>query len=76
MSEKKHLIELRPSAVDTMIEGVYSPGHTCPYCKGEGFVKRANGEDAMCMKCGGTGELDAMVTIEWLPGQRGGAYGR
>lgn len=46
-----------------------SPNHTCSYCHGNGWFW---GEDEFgerikndCPVCGGSGSLDAVVTVEW-----------
>jgi DnaJ-class molecular chaperone len=74
MSEKKHYIEIEPSSIGEMVEGIYSPGHMCRYCNGAGYFWRADkpggAEKQPCPVCEGKGELDAMVTIEWIPTQK------
>ena len=36
-------------------ENFVSTGHKCGYCQGNGWV------------CGGSGELDAIITVDWKP---------
>lgn len=75
-SRRKVIIELdAPSIVSLPYSGVVeerivSEGHECSYCRGHGRVLRldAAGEEwewQECPVCGGTGELDAEVTIRW-----------
>lgn len=46
-----------------------SPGHVCTYCKGNGWFwsEDEQGESTKedCPVCKGSGELDAVVTVEW-----------
>jgi DnaJ-class molecular chaperone len=72
MSSKSQSIEIKPPRNGEMVEGIYSSGHVCPYCKGNGwpwgeYRPGAGVEKAYCSKCKGSGMLDAMVTIEWKP---------
>ncbi len=42
----------------------------CPYCNGRGGFSRdtvAGSVTDCCPDCGGTGEVVAMVTIDWKP---------
>jgi DnaJ-class molecular chaperone len=71
MSKKKTVIELSAAkiAVTGPVEGIYSSGHECGNCHGNGWVRHAlRGDDIEedCPVCGGSGLLDALVTIQWL----------
>ena len=51
-------------------ELLVSPGHKCGYCRGNGwFWSEEQGEriKANCPVCGGSGQLDAVVTVDWKP---------
>jgi len=77
-SRRKVSIELDSPNIERvprygLVERLVSPGHVCNYCHGQGEV---TGEDPelpgewvfkKCPVCGGSGELDAVVTIEWRP---------
>lgn len=80
MSKKKSVIELavpenilpsRTKAVEAVVrEMYYSPGHVCSYCKGNGWFwgeERRERVKIDCPVCKGSGELDAVVTVEWKP---------
>lgn len=47
-----------------------SSGHTCPYCKGNGWfwkdITAADPEKEACKVCGGVGKIDAEITIRWV----------
>ena len=72
MSELNHYIGLRHRrelARPGMKELIVSPGHKCECCQGNGWFWGV-GEDGQsvkrsCMMCGGSGELTALVRIEW-----------
>ena len=47
------------------------PGYPCGYCQGNGYVidpdiitERVK---KPCTSCGGTGQVKAVVTVEWVP---------
>lgn len=73
MSEKKNFIEL--SAPKLMFDGpvreVYHSGpYVCPRCGGKGWnwgCDLSTGEfiEVPCECCGGSGEVEAIVSIEW-----------
>lgn len=50
-------------------ELLVSAGHVCSYCQGNGWFwgKDDAGEEVKipCPMCGGSGEVDAVVTVEW-----------
>ncbi len=55
-------------------EQVRSAGHICSHCHGNGwFWRQPDGEkDSVkeaCPICGGSGRLDAVITIEWYPSE-------
>lgn len=58
-----------------MKEVFVSSGHKCCYCQGNGyFWGRDDVSEAVkepCPMCGGSGELDAIVTVEWRKGRKG-----
>ncbi len=58
-------------------EGFVSKGHKCRYCRGKGwFYSDMPGEEPIdCPDCGGTGEVMAIVTVEWQPARKGGDDG-
>ena len=53
-----------------------SPGYTCSYCHGNGWYWGMDDfRDSMkvtCPVCGGSGQLDAVVTVEWKPSMKEG----
>lgn len=57
-------------------ENFVSTGHKCGYCKGNGWFsgerKRAAARTCMCPRpvCGGSGELDAIITVDWKPSSK------
>ena len=72
MSKIKQMIEIEPSRLTPggkMAEVMESKGHKCPYCQGNGYFWKEDdcGEPYKdkCSMCGGSGKLDAVVTVEW-----------
>lgn len=55
-------------------ELLISPRHTCSYCHGNGWFWKPDefGDNIKidCPVCEGSGQLDAIVTIEWKPSKR------
>lgn len=53
-------------------EGFVSNGHQCRYCRGRGrfYSDIPNAGTIECPDCGGTGEVMAVVTVEWKPGHK------
>ena len=68
MSTKKEMIILEP---DGRIhkEAFSSRPVTCPYCHGRGYfpATKRHSWEKMCPDCKGTGEVIALVTIDWQP---------
>ena len=61
---------------DGMAETFVLTGYDCPRCHGSGEqwdVSPADGQPriASCPMCGGSGRLDAEVTVQWRPATRG-----
>lgn len=55
-------------------ENFVSTGHVCGYCRGNGWFW---GEDELgervkrdCPVCQGSGELDAIITVDWKPSSK------
>lgn len=82
MSKRKEVVELRsPEYINPKSgEGVQarevfcSPGHVCSYCKGNGWFwgedERGESVKVDCPVCKGSGELDAVVSVEWKPSKK------
>ena len=73
MSKKKELIILEPDG-RIRKEGFCSRPMTCPYCGGKGFFMERFLPYADikkdCPDCEGTGEVIALVTIDWKPNKK------
>ena len=57
-------------------EVLVSTGHACSYCHGNGWYWGFDGREAVrrdCPVCEGSGELDALITIQWF--KKGGKEG-
>ncbi|MDY6206797.1 MAG: hypothetical protein SPI30_08670 [Prevotella sp.] len=73
MSNKKMMIEIVPPShigiPGGAVEKLHSIGHTCSCCHGSGCFWGSDdrGEDELqpCRVCGGSGKVDAIITIEW-----------
>jgi hypothetical protein len=68
MSRKKQIIELRAPEYGATVERETVTGFICPKCSGRGYlidygVKESR--NVTCPGCGGSGRLQARVTIEW-----------
>lgn len=67
MSKKKEMIILEPEG-RICKEGFCSRPMTCPYCGGKGWFYGGRGlQETVCPDCEGTGEVIALVTIDWKP---------
>lgn len=46
-------------------------GYACGYCQGNGYLQgditSKDPELVPCTKCGGTGQVKGIVTVEWVP---------
>lgn len=56
-------------------ESFISIGHKCPCCAGNGWYwgmdkNGHNWEKVTCSVCAGSGELTAIVSVEWKPSER------
>ena len=71
MSRKREIIILEP---DGRIhkEGFYSRPLTCPYCGGKGWFYSGEREPETIPypDCEGTGEVVALVVIDWQPNKK------
>lgn len=71
MSKKQTMISLAPPGrIST--EGFVSKGHVCGYCHGKGWFYGDLHKDEVepCPDCGGSGEVMAVVTVEWKPAMK------
>lgn len=66
MSTKETVLVLRPPE-RLRTEGFVSRGHVCGYCHGRGYFLGDRDTTVQCPDCGGTGELMAVLTVEWKP---------
>ena len=72
MSEKQTIINLvAPGRLHK--EGFVSKGHVCGYCRGKGWFYGPLGTDETikCPDCGGSGEVMAVVSVDWKPAMKG-----
>lgn len=70
MSVKRETIILEPGE-RIRKEGFCSRPKTCPYCGGKGWFYGGRGlPESTCPDCEGTGEVIALVTIEWKPNKQ------
>lgn len=73
MSEIVHTIRIAsPELIGSgnMKEVIHSSAHRCDYCHGNGFFWGERCRERVkeaCPVCGGSGKLDAVITIEWKP---------
>jgi excinuclease UvrABC ATPase subunit len=78
MSRIKKQLEICPPAYmckGPNHENFVSTGHKCGYCKGNGWfwgTEEGSREDVhvSCPVCGGSGELDAIITVDWKPSSK------
>ena len=68
MSKKREIIILEP---DSRIrkEAFCSAPKKCPCCYGRGYFPASHEQpwDTVCPDCEGTGEVVALVTVDWKP---------
>lgn len=64
MSKKSTIIEIIPPDRLKKEVLVVSP-QTCGYCHGNGWHWGPQLKKVKCPDCGGTGEVKAIVTIDW-----------
>lgn len=72
MSRKRTIIEVEPGS-RIRNEAFATAPMVCPYCNGRGgfAVDRAGGAAfESCPDCEGTGEVIALVTIDWKPNKK------
>lgn len=69
MSAKETTVVLKPPE-RIRNEGFVSRGHSCGYCHGKGSFHGERDMIVTCPDCEGTGELMAVVTVEWKPNIR------
>ena len=75
MSKNRQVITVSPPLFlkeNGRKEQMYSPGHTCSYCHGNGWFWSLPDDvrdsvKAPCPICDGSGMLDAVITVEWKP---------
>ena len=66
MSKVKRVLEIQHPKYGHPKELLTSPGHVCSYCHGKGFFSSLHGEkETICPVCGGSGQVDAIITVEW-----------
>ena len=72
MSKEKRTIEITPGLMSpggSMTEVLESRGHVCTYCQGNGYHWQENCYRERykhgCPVCGGSGRLDAVISIQW-----------
>ena len=71
MSRKREMIILEPDG-RIRKEGFCSRPMTCPYCGGKGwfYSDEREPEPIPCPDCEGTGEVAALVVIDWKPNKK------
>lgn len=72
MSEKRDIALIMAPDFGTGRETVgYFTGYACGYCQGNGYfqgdITRKDPERTPCPKCGGTGRVKGIVTVDWVP---------
>lgn len=72
MSEKKEILILSSPDFGVGKETIgYYAGYTCGYCHGNGWFWNPEiiheRVKIPCPKCGGTGRVKGIVTVEWVP---------
>lgn len=71
MSKFNNILLIKPPASygELPEEKISSLGHICPHCKGTGWFWKditAGDTKEACQACGGTGKVDAEITIKWV----------
>jgi len=71
MSNRKEIIVLEPEG-RIHKEAFCSKPMTCTYCGGKGYFSATDHQpwETVCPDCEGTGELIALVTIDWKPNKQ------
>lgn len=74
MSKEQRIIDIAPGRMSPggrMTESFESRGHSCPYCQGNGYHWQEDEYQEPykkpCTVCKGSGQLNAVVTVEWKP---------
>lgn len=78
MSEVGKILTIRPPeymGAGIKKESFVSTGHKCEVCNGHGWNWGLDElghemEKVTCSVCGGSGELTAIVNVEWKPSER------
>lgn len=77
MSKEKRMVEISASGVmpgRNMEENVVSRGHKCGYCQGNGYFwledEHREPYKSPCPVCGGSGLLDAVITVRWKASEK------
>lgn len=75
MSKNRQVITVSPPLFlkeNGRKEQMFSKGHVCSHCHGNGWFWRLPDDEresvkSPCPICNGSGKLDAVITIEWVP---------
>lgn len=71
MSRDRRFVEIEAPSVLMTTEKIESRGYRCNYCSGNGYFwdRDCIGDPIRhaCPFCNGAGEVDAVVTITWIP---------
>ena len=77
MSKQQHALLIQPPLFpkECPVERVEFGGFPCSYCHGNGWfwgTEEGSREDVhvSCPVCGGSGELDAIITVDWKPSSK------
>lgn len=70
----KTILELQSPRVKLSVEKKAVEGLKCNYCQGNGWFwgRDEHGQDVKdpCPMCGGSGKVNAEITIKWKPWKR------